>query len=1181
MTMSIMLKYAKKSPGQGQVFITDYYEQTDSGPFTSLVECILGCPRGWQMVVEHFDTMVKKHFKKTRPDAAGIAGLEKLAKEYFGPDYNTFCVASQESRGVDYSKANILYTYSKAEIQHIDKRCFKYDQSPVYIELYANKIASKRIWWTFGILVFTKNGRNTVHFYPQSTKITNRATIYIPDNITYVEINEKFSRDSSSVQELRIKFTEMLKYMKYFKGFNLDGAVNQQSSYENEFVALESGFAAQYFYGNVYGLCNVIKLWLDNCISEKRILRSISPEYCRSGILKPSDDDNYLVQFAEQWIEDYYFSLLNRVQIFESDTFDNNTIRICSQENINAYSRYKTCERKKYISFHDMGDSYSVTEDKVRELNPYLKHCWIPRNEYDDEDMERKTVPGNHLSNVTECYFRGRTIYIEQEGVLKCIKFMKMTEMFKTIYNEVQRISELASKNLIPHLANVQDSNVYEESMDNIPDFVKDGLNKEINSSGGDYSIHNGDEVRRAGCYRNSIVATGKNVCTYIVYYVSHDMIDVKDFIVYIEDMSLNTYTKDEIQDAYLLNIGQAANLIANGYVHSSLTSMFHNTDDNRRFIVTSDAIGIASGRHGTGRLSSLFKGSIWSNMRKIGISDFAEIMTLEEFHQEIRYSIEHSRIGFATVNHKFYTDCEAISSQLFCWVINLLYNEFITNKNATRTVTDREWFIDTLEKGFTLYNKITIGTNYVVDKELFDRMVNEFEYILSLKYVADIVQDGSIKAIDGCDIVSSNIISAKYCANVMKDYTYDSKKEFRIPRGWKIVRFISGNKYLGHRHIGWVYSMKSFNGKLYDDMLEKIVLSHVPDVKKDIHKFIVALRPKITFADVFADKIVEIIDSIITIYGETSCWYTITTMNPEEKIEQITNVVRITLRDFVIKNYLKKNRDGMQDYEVERDAVPSIYYEQKFAAAGFDVSIYGITKNVVTIDVSKVDLDKFSDYVTDFFYDYIDAGAVNGAFPFPALVDELNKMFVINKIKKDDISQLDNELRKIITGIRMARFARNEEGWYSKHVVTRGKKLFERGLDIAIDNLDLNMYWKDAVLSLLDATDYAIYRTRPFFKVITDSNQIINVYSKCKKVESATWEYDYLFSYDIIRKIYIALNKIIEYDADENATKFKKSFDDDLYRHEGLFNKLKKDIEENGVEFDPFSNGGVWPKFV
>ena len=123
--------------------------------------------------------------------------------------------------------------------------------------------------------------------------------------------------------------------------------------------------------------------------------------------------------------------------------------------------------------------------------------------------------------------------------------------------------------------------------------------------------------------------------CCYYYQLAPHPEKNKNEEIVY----DYLSYAEDNLDSLNLIrnkSFSQLRQLLDMGYVHSSLIALFHNSETARLFYTTADANGRWLGRYGLGRLNCPYQATKYSNIRKIGLADFDEIISFDEWREKI-----------------------------------------------------------------------------------------------------------------------------------------------------------------------------------------------------------------------------------------------------------------------------------------------------------------------------------------------------------------------------------------------------------------------------------------------------------------------------------------------------------------------------------------------------------------
>lgn len=706
----------------------------------------------------------------------------------------------------------------------------------------------------------------------------------------------------------------------------------------------------------------------------------------------------------------------------------------------------KSCSdvRTRYISFKDAGDNFSMLQQRKLIVDRLLKPKIVPEREEEDEvgysfssiyspPVSPEDADGStYLSEVdpVSCYCKGRTIFQElSDSTLLCVKLAKEWEKFSELRHEVEMIAKLSAEmdDIFPYLKGTT-ATLHAEDASSMKPEIKAMLDEQIVNSG----------------YGYKIMKTVDEKYVYIVYTVQKPEGyggKVTDFTVYLEEMSRKDYSADQIEEAYLRCLCQAAELYNRGYVHSSLINMFHSKE--RRFITTTNVVGMHTGRYGLGRMDRIFMTGKFSNFRLMGIVDFAEIMELSKFGTKIERELS----GYASsynesLNKEFYNNLEAIMCQFFSWVVNIIRNEFIANKNPDYTIDDKPRFTSFIREGFAQYMMVCfdmsrddvetqiIRLGYTDD--VFDQMVKEIDVFCSRQYVDMMVGKALMDVYPAGTTVAHHIMSDDKVTKFLKKFSVKSLAKIdefgygmgtgetmNSPlnqlmsmkvRGWRVAVFTDGEKAVRHTHIGWAYEHQLLTSRDYLEFVraeirkEKARVMSVEGFEEKCKK----IYNKTYNANVEVEVVTEVMEEMmgdVDILTMSDSYEYRMTGTPQERYKRI--VVIEVVRTLAI---------GMEIYNKYHYVSEEYFkrYRTKFLTPlvskfklGFQID--ADCGELVFIHVGpEDDLDYLERKVIDTFYENQDAGAVNGAFPMQTIMNFAVDMFMFTLLNRSDTVEHD-----------------------------------------------------------------------------------------------------------------------------------------------------------------------------
>ena len=298
----------------------------------------------------------------------------------------------------------------------------------------------------------------------------------------------------------------------------------------------------------------------------------------------------------------------------------------------------------------------------------------------------------------------------------------------------------------------------------------------------------------------------------------------------------------------------QIALLLKSEYYHSSLINLFHNKADGRQYSFLADYMVSQIGRYGYGKLSRFYKIGKFSNMRRIGFADFAEIklkITMLNKLNEINPTFNNSP------NQNAVLELELLLNNYFSWILILINRRMLLNykyeysKEQIDMIWDRDLQSENKDNP-SLYNcedaNSCLGSifkwglqiilsNYCekyqdIENKLNDLSIIDFnlaakqiDYFTSIEYVNDTVS-GNFKyeIYPNTDVNIPKIMEIlshkddKYAygfINDINDQTSDYDKIILlnrfIPRGWlKVFILDNHNKPKYEINMGWMSSLIS-----------------------------------------------------------------------------------------------------------------------------------------------------------------------------------------------------------------------------------------------------------------------------------------------------------------------------------------------------------------------------------
>jgi hypothetical protein len=659
-------------------------------------------------------------------------------------------------------------------------------------------------------------------------------------------------------------------------------------------------------YGNIYGRDAILNTLTKHKSTFKKSMVELNMlKLYAMNILKLSSSEKDITNYAKYIIDEKEYKkwkrpiddIINSHSIYYprvsfSELYNNQFIR-------NKMIYQLNNPKIEYVKFVDGGDNDSTFSSTtlyydLSENYKYQKAIDIPEKNTSD-----RTTDGTELKNLnntlssSEIKCVGRTIFVKDaNNNLHAIKLKKQKEELSELAYEKRMIiwitkNEKLSK-IFSYLRANSNTIVESESVLNLSNEIKKQLDQQIINSGSGYQIdtenneykyityqiHNVDlELGKVFNFINQIEKTCSDILkdnsiTDIQYRNSlyqdcmenikyqfsviekkiGTKIDSMDFVEYLENSKLDEQSDSLFLSKSILNLSQAANLINNGLVHSSLINMFHNIGHDRRFITIANILDLQHHRRGIGRLTNIFDSSIFSNFRVAGIADFAEIITLDNFKSKLLSSLNGTNI----YNHlklsmcpDKYVELEALQSQFFSWSMILLRKVFITDKfyketDKEKIIRMKEYIKITVKSCLYYYcavylnqdiSKIESMIKELIPEKHFTLMVNQMFYFLTREFVNNIDKYGVEKHIeilyDKHIFDKSTIIRLP---NIQKASKGDNFKEIyesllTNPRGWCTVIFVdNGDKVVDSVNLGWFYFMSEEGNQMTQEAVEKLI---------------------------------------------------------------------------------------------------------------------------------------------------------------------------------------------------------------------------------------------------------------------------------------------------------------------------------------------------------------------
>jgi len=286
------------------------------------------------------------------------------------------------------------------------------------------------------------------------------------------------------------------------------------------------------------------------------------------------------------------------------------------------------------------------------------------------------------------------------------------------------------------------------------------------------------------------------------------------------------TYYLEEEEDDNLFFSGceicltQVGKLLTTEYYHSSLINLFHNKADGRKYTFIADNVVSQQGRYGYGKLSRFFLIGRFSNMRLIGIADFAEI----KLKNENTYASNESVNEF-----------EILLNNFFSWVILIINRRMLlhyTNDLSLKDI-DMKWnfsycqaknilpdnhlscFGELLKWGLKLMlENYTSSTSINLDEFNFELAARQIDYFTSRQYIDDITNNNSKFAKEELYLHASvnmpKVLSVKnICEKNGVVFNKENIEKYYklIPRGWVKI-FLFHEETITELDFGWMSAL-------------------------------------------------------------------------------------------------------------------------------------------------------------------------------------------------------------------------------------------------------------------------------------------------------------------------------------------------------------------------------------
>jgi hypothetical protein len=453
--------------------------------------------------------------------------------------------------------------------------------------------------------------------------------------------------------------------------------------------------------------------------------------------------------------------------------------------------------RLKKISFKDCGDN-------INNIYKLIKLVFVMRggseegifdkNKEEDvicdesRDIEIDTMYKDGVEDLIKGYTfwkaLGRTLLFKHDvsGSIKAIKLRKDRESMKTLEYEAKLMAKLSKCEELDFNI-TSGGEVFLISKEELTDY-KDSLGEQIEQSGNAFSLYEKD-----------------NFYQFIVYEVTGNKeVSAESYFEYLENMD----NLEKFKQASIRNFKQLVLLAKERLFHTALINLYHNLNNNRKYIWPVDIVQVQDLRHGTGRLHSVVKSAKYSNMRRGGIMDFAE---MKFFRKAIEEKIE-LRSGDGDL---FNSDSKSkdlfylmnfLGEYYLSWVLILgrnlsLRGQFdLEEKERLDMLKDLEKL---LEEVFVSFYAFLIDLDEVKIKERlktinFRGIAEQMEYFMSYRYVEG--------------IRNKNIPQGIYADDVEIEYPdFDAG----LPRGWRVLQILDDKGIVfEEKDIGWMLKMSN-----------------------------------------------------------------------------------------------------------------------------------------------------------------------------------------------------------------------------------------------------------------------------------------------------------------------------------------------------------------------------------
>lgn len=789
------------------------------------------------------------------------------------------------------------------------------------------------------------------------------------------------------------------------------------------------------YYGDVYGDDIIIEKIMDTAVS-KKLIRSSIELLSTLGIIKYDISLNskyiyrniipeIIFKLDSNDIILIYYPKKTFYQFYNNKTLYQNTIKRILNPNLN------------YVSFVDAGDNdtnlplLSLYYD-YSENYQYSRYLDFPTQ----TENEIVTIPGSYLlalhdipENKIICI--GRTIFVVEDNYLLAIKLKKEKENIKEIDKEKKIINWMSTNksisNIFTYLRGDDINGVQTELANNMPKYINVMLKQQIINSGKAYDLDTtNNEYKYITYYIHRIDLDLSNFIGYIneLYKICYSQkkfteeecvqnvtkllgkkietkLDPIEFTRYLEDYNIDQDTYESFSKKSMLNLIQAAKLINNGFVHSSLINMFHNVLDDRRFITTASILDLQDNRRGIGRLSNILQASKFSNFRLIGIADFAEISTLDDFKKSLIKTLRSTNLNNHldySMNPDKYVELEALGSQFFSWVVILLRNFIL---NASFQDIDIVMFKKIIYDGIIIYISTYLNRSDDFAKSLFKELgleaklefgINQIIYFMSKQFPLDVRHLEKNILVE--KLIKSKIFGKQTIVTMPNTLSPSELEEYQKNNldqvsEKELIKFFMRNTKLNK-----------------DDYYSRLVY----DAQKE--KTINIIKEK--------GRLGAIIHNMAK--NQPRGWCTIVFVDNAGNITDIEYLGWFFFLTTYDKNTGEKFMSSAEIQEL-------IGYEFHPAT-----SLEPGKSSVIVINMGDVnrDKDEIIDDIWNKMFPYIDAGAVNGSLPFQDLMNVIGNMCFYSVVLKHSNNKYSRITKRDIDDIILSKYIKigNDTGF-------------------------------------------------------------------------------------------------------------------------------------------------------